>query len=107
MIDWAQIEELSADMGEGFDDLVAVFLDEVDTAMARLDAAAPDARIAADLHFLKGAALNLGFAEFAALCSVGETRAREGGTVDLGPIRASFTASREAFLVGLAERRAA
>lgn len=107
MIDWEQVSALRADLGEGFAELVEVFLDEMDGAMARLDPLAPPDRMAADLHFLKGSALNLGFAAFASLCSAGEARAERGGTVDLAPVRASFADSRVIFLAGLRANRAA
>jgi len=107
MIDWNQVDGLRSDLGDGFDELVEVFLDEVDEAMGRLSPDAAPEQSAADLHFLKGAALNLGFRDFAALCSAGEERAAAGGRVDLGPVRASYAASRRAFLDGLAARRVA
>ena len=64
--------------------------------------------MAADLHFLKGAALNLGFSEFASLCASGEARANRGETagIDPGRIRQAYTVSRHDFLDGL-QRRAA
>lgn len=107
MIDWTQIEGLRADLGDGFDELVEVFLDEVDGAMAALDPDANPPDMAAALHFLKGSAGNLGFATFAGLCSGGEQAAMRGGHVDLGPIRAAFAESRAEFVQGLAARRAA
>jgi histidine phosphotransfer protein HptB len=107
MIDWEQVESLRADLDDGFDELVEVFLSEVDAATGNLDPAAPPDRMAADLHFLKGAALNLGFRDFARLCSDGERRADAGQTVDLDPVLASFAASRQAFVDGLARRQVA
>lgn len=107
MIDWEQVSALRADLGDGFGELVEVFLDEMDGAMARLDAHAPPVRMAADLHFLKGSALNLGFAAFASLCAAGEVRAERGGSVDLAPILACFADSRVVFLAGLKANRAA
>lgn len=107
MIDWSQLDALRAELGASFDELVEVFLEEMDTALARLDGAAPPAQMAMDLHFLKGSALNLGFAEFARLCAAGEATAANGGRVDPQPVRAAYAESRRAFLAGLAERRAA
>jgi HPt (histidine-containing phosphotransfer) domain-containing protein len=107
MIDWPHVDGLRDDMGAGFDELVEVFLDEVDDGIARLDARASPAQMASDLHFLKGAALNLGFAHFADLCGRGEEDAGQGKSVDLAPILASLATSRAEFLRGLAERRAA
>lgn len=107
MIDWTRISELRTEIGtEDFDEVVEIFLDEVDAAM---DALGSDpSALETQLHFLKGSALNLGFAGFATLCQDGENRARDGdGGVDLAEVRASYAASRDAFLEGLAERYAA
>ncbi|MCB1389562.1 MAG: Hpt domain-containing protein [Rhodobacteraceae bacterium] len=108
MIDWMQVDELRADMGEDFAEVVQVFLQEVQEAMDRLDPRADAAALAADLHFLKGAALNLGFRNFAALCAMAEDRANAGQTdgFDLDAIAASYASSRTAFLDGLARRAA-
>lgn len=104
MIDWHQVNELRDDMGEGFDEIVEVFLQEVEDAMNRLAPSIGDDALAADLHFLKGAALNLGFRDFAALCGEGELRAAsgEGASVDISAIRQSYANSRKVFMDGLA-----
>jgi HPt (histidine-containing phosphotransfer) domain-containing protein len=66
------------------------------------------ASLEAQLHFLKGSALNLGFADFSDLCSAGETRAAHGATdIDLDEIARCYAASQKAFLEGLAARYAA
>jgi len=108
MINWAQVEELKRDMADAFDEIVEVFLQEVDEGVGKLDAASSSATLAADLHFLKGAALNLGFSDFAALCSVGEASANNGKAdqVDLEALRACYRASREEFVAGLKKRAA-
>jgi histidine phosphotransfer protein HptB len=107
MIDWAQLDGLQQDMGDGFDELVEVFLDEMDAALSGLDGAASPARMAADMHFLKGSALNLGLSAFAACCAEAEGRAGRGEAVDPAAIRSAYAESRAAFLRGLSERRAA
>ncbi|WP_068298811.1 Hpt domain-containing protein [Pararhodobacter sp. CCB-MM2] len=103
MIDWSHVAELRSDMGEAFDEVVEVFLQEVEEGLARLDPAGPAEDLAADLHFLKGAALNLGFREFAALCAQSETQANNGeaAKVDLPAVRRSYENSRVAFIDGL------
>lgn len=107
MIDWEHLDNLRADMGDGFGELVEVFLEEVDGAIAALDPKAKSAKMAANLHFLKGAALNLGFTTFAALCAAGEVKANNNGSVDLSPVLDSFATSRAEFIEGLKARRAA
>ncbi|MCB1361008.1 MAG: Hpt domain-containing protein [Rhodobacter sp.] len=108
MIDWAQVDELRDDMGDAFADIVAVFLEEVTEGLAQLDDCNDDGALAAGLHFLKGAALNLGFRDFATLCAEGEHQANagRGGQVDLAAIRRCHATSREQFLAGLAQRAA-
>ena len=63
---------------------------------------APD-EVEGQLHFLKGSALNLGFAELAAICQDGETAGGAGhaAAVDLARCAAIYRASREALLDGL------
>lgn len=110
LIDWVRVAELSAEVGaDSFGAVVEVFLEEVDDLAARL-AEAPDAgRIEADMHFLKGCALNLGFARLAGLCSRAEAQAAAGDAagVDLATVLACLAASRRQFLQGCAEVNAA
>jgi len=82
MIDWSQVADLYVDFGEeGFTEVVQIFVQEMEASLAQLKAAqSPDENRAA-FHFLKGAALNLGFGDVAALCSTGEMRASEGEDV--------------------------
>jgi len=59
--------------------------------------------IGAQLHFLKGSALNLGFADFSDLCHRGEgaAGAGRGAEVNLAEILDCFDRSKVAFLAGL------
>jgi HPt (histidine-containing phosphotransfer) domain-containing protein len=108
MIDWSHVDELQEDMAEGFDEIVEVFLEEVEESLAKLDPSAGANSLAANLHFLKGAALNLGFADFAALCGDGEDRAnaKQDAFIDIAAVHSCYIASRDAFLTEL-QRRAA
>lgn len=108
MIDWARVKELKEEMDTAFDEVVSLFLEETDETMGRLppaDAEGPrdSAALAADLHALKGAALNLGLRDFADLCSKGEAQSAAGAAdeVDLAGIMACYRASRDAFIRGL------
>ena len=104
MIDWARVRELRDEIGaDDFDEVVALFLEEADEVMARMSPALGAKALEADLHFLKGAALNLGFGQFAALCQAGERRAADGDAgVDIAPVRESYAESRIALGLGLA-----
>lgn len=102
MIDWSQVQEMRTEMGSDFDEVVALFMEEVGEVIARLENNPEKATLAADLHFLKGAALNLGFHDFADRCERGETlAATQTEVVDLPGILSSYRASREAFTKGL------
>ena len=80
MIDWGRANELLAEIGcEGFAEVVDLFLDEVEAVVLRLEIRPEPAQYEADLHFLKGGAWNLGFAEFGALCQDGERKAESLG----------------------------
>lgn len=108
MINWTRVDEVRADMGDAFGDLVEAFLDEMDEGMRHINQSATPAILAAALHFLKGAALNLGFASFADLCARGESLANAGKApaFDAAALRQCYTLSRAAFLAGLARRAA-
>ncbi len=109
LIDWARVRELRQEIGEdGFEEVVGLFLDEADETVARLTAESGAKKLAADLHYLKGAALNLGFSALAAQCQDGERRANAGDvSTDLGTVRAVYAESRARFLGGQAEAFAA
>ena len=109
MIDWARVRELRDEIGaDDFDEVVALFLEEADEVMTRISPALGAKSMEADLHFLKGAALNLGFAQFAGLCQDGERRAAGGEAgVDIAPVRQSYADSKIALGLGLASSLAA
>ena len=108
MIDWSHVDELKQDMADAFDEIVEVFLEEVEDGVAKLEADASADNLASGLHFLKGAALNLGFTQFAELCSQGEVQANAGqdGQIDLDAVRACYRQSRQEFLTHLQGRAA-
>lgn len=102
MIDWSHVDEMKVEMGDDFDEVVAMFLSEVGDVIQRLELDSTASTIAADLHFLKGAALNLGFCDFASLCASAEKLAASGeaGAVDLPDVLACYRASCQAFRQG-------
>lgn len=105
MIDWDRVEELREEIGaEDFGEVVDLFLDEVEEVIERLRAGPDMANLEADLHFLKGGALNLGFRAFSQLCQAGEAAAAAGKaeTVDLNAILSSFAESKDVFAEKLA-----
>lgn len=96
MLDWTRIEELREEVGhDAFAEVVDLFLEEVGGVLERLDPGA--ATIEDDLHFLKGAALNLGFAELADLCNAGEQAARRNVPPDLWALRSCYAKSHAEF----------
>lgn len=110
MIDWKRVQELQGEIGAAeFREVVELFLEEVETLMVRLRANPQPECYEADLHFLKGCAMNLGFDHLAKLCLAGETAAAAGRaeTVDLAPVLACYEASKIEFLGGLAGGAAA
>jgi len=110
MIDWMRVRELREEIGaDAFEEVLDLFLDEAETVLAVLRTATAGDDLEAQLHFLKGSALNLGFASLADLCAEGEECARAGvrDRVDLGEIGARYDASKAAFLAGIAEGVAA
>lgn len=110
MIDWDRVTILRDEVGaDSFSEVVSLFLDEVDEVIDRFRNRPTDIRVDTDLHFLKGGALNLGFAALGILCQKGERLAAEGrpDAVDLAEIVALYDESRRVFLESMAARLAA
>ncbi len=104
MINWSRVRELRDEVGpEDFDEVVSLFIEEVDEAMARLEPAQDHSALEAGLHFLKGSALSLGFEEFAAHCQDGETASTQGrpDDVDLALIKKCYQLSKDRFLADM------
>lgn len=91
LLDETRLRALREEVGdEGYDEVVALFLAESDEVVERLERQSPGARPEADLHFLKGIALNLGFDDLAALCRQGE----RGEGFDPATLRRVYDATR-------------
>ena len=104
MIDWTRVKVLRDEVGaEDFGEVVELFLEEVDEVTTRLRAATDTSALEADLHFLKGSAMSLGFSAFSELCQAGETQSAQGlsDAVDLQRLLTSYDISKEAFLTKL------
>ncbi len=70
MIDWTRVSELRDEIGaEDFGEIVEIFLEEVEEEISALRDGVENEALEAKLHFLKGSALNLGFADFATILS--------------------------------------
>lgn len=107
MIQWSRVRQLRNEVGaDEFDEVVEIFLDEVQEVIAKLRNDSARDEIEQNLHFLKGSALSLGFDSFSKLCQDGERRAAagEGAAVDLPGIFAAYEESRLQFQAGLADR---
>ncbi len=96
MIDWDRVNELRDEVGaDEFEEVVEIFLEELAEGIGRLRAGIPPERYESELHFLKGGALNLGFAGLAEICGAGEKLARDGqaDAVDLASVLSAYEAS--------------
>ena len=99
MINWTRIEELKNEIGEDtFAEIAELFLDEVDSTVAQLRAGQLDAPLQETMHFLKGCALNLGFADFGKLCLRKEKAAETDS--DLTDVLQCYDQSRAEFIRG-------
>ena len=99
MIDWASVSELRDEVGaEDFDEVVELFLEEVDEAIIALRDLVDLSELETQCHFLKGSALNIGFRDFANLCQAVEAAAGQGGDVDIAAIVQSYTDARAVFI---------
>lgn len=106
MIHWSRVNELREEVGaEDFDEVVDLFLEEVEEVIDRLRQNVDLAQLEQDLHFLKGSALSLGFADFSDLCQDGERKSANGQAelVDLTAIITGFAQSKSQFVAQLPE----
>lgn len=109
MIDWDRVRALRDEIGpEDFSEVVSLFLEEADEAISHLSPERGAEALARDLHYLKGAALNLGFRALSALCQAGERRAAAGDPgFDLAGLRDTYAACRAEFEANAAKAFAA
>lgn len=101
MIDWGQVRSLRDEVGpEDFEEVVELFLEEVEEVVQRLKGCTDTATLENDMHFLKGSALNLGFESFSKLCQDGENLSAKGqaDALDVGSVLACYATSKTAFL---------
>ncbi len=101
MIDWNRVARLREDVGEeDFDEVVELFLEEVDEVITRLRETPDPSTLESDLHFLKGSAMGLGFRAFSTQCQTGEIICAEGraSELDLQALLAAYSDSRRVFL---------
>ena len=110
MIDWDRVIELREEVGEdSFDEVIELFLEEVEEVISRIAANGGSDNLEEDMHFLKGSAMNLGFASFGKMCQQAESAARSGlgQAVKLGEIFTCYAASKEHFTREASRRLAA
>lgn len=73
LVNRERLAALRGEIGEdGFEEVVEMFLRESEEVVARLGGQRAGAMSEADLHFLKGSALTLGFDDLADLCRQSE-----------------------------------
>ncbi len=103
MICWDRVNELRDDVGrEDFDDVVEIFLEEMDEVMDRLRASPDPLTYETELHFLKGSALNLGFVALSNICGQSEKLANEStwASIDLSVVIVTYEKSKLEFNSG-------
>lgn len=106
MIDWNQVKRLRHDVGnDAFDEIVDLFIDEVEGAVTKLSEKLEISNLENDMHFLKGSALNLGFIEFSQMCMNGEKMSAGGkaANVDVPAIIDCFYASKTRFMADVTD----
>ena len=104
MIDWNRVNTLKEEVGaEDFDEIIALFLEEVDASVEKLQDAPDPATLGEDLHFIKGSAAGLGFSAFVEQCHTGEILCRKGQAdqVNVAAILEAYSASKIQFLAEL------
>ena len=98
LVDWSRLAELKSEIGEDdFDEVMEIFLEECD---GNTDGLVASDALEQDLHFLRGAAMNLGLEALASACQAGERAAArgQGDGVDRAAIVALYRTSRARLL---------
>ena len=107
MIDWTRVADLHAEIGEdGFNEIIDMFLMEMNNIVAQLQQGSNRQRLEANLHALRGGLLHLGFSDVSALCPQGELMAAKGfaDQVDTARIVQGYDTSCHLFLSELTQR---
>ena len=100
MLNWNRIAELQSEIGaETFLEVVEIFLEEVEALIDPYRSGKQPENIAAEMHFLCGSAMNLGFDDFGNLCREVEHAviSNTQAPVDLSLICESYDASKIEF----------
>ena len=100
MINTNRIQELKDEVGEDdLDEVIALFCEEVEEVLEILDATPPD-KMAAQLHFLKGSALNIGLEAVSDLCRQEELflKSDPDRATDIAAIKSTYDQSKQALL---------
>jgi HPt (histidine-containing phosphotransfer) domain-containing protein len=93
MIDWDRLQDLRSDIGEeDFADVAFLFVAEITERLDRLRSD-PSGASAADFHFLRGSAANLGFVAMVDACHLAEQACLAGEVPDIICVAHSFAAS--------------
>lgn len=101
MIDWMRVAELREEVGEDdFDEVVTIFLEEVEDSLVALRSDPICADPAPFLHALRGSASNLGFGPVTQICERLELDCT-GAPLDMGPLIQTYDATCAEFLADL------
>ncbi len=102
MIDWDRVGILHADVGAAeFATIFALFTEEAEGVIAGLDDNAPIETLRADMHFLAGSALNLGFRGLAEFCHRAQRQAERGRRPDIPALCNLYRQSKRVFAARL------
>ncbi len=92
-VDWDRLNELRSDIGEeDFADVAILFVAELQES---LDGLTPETAKAADFHFLRGSAANLGFTALVEACSAAEAACNASASPDVAAVRTAFETAME------------
>lgn len=103
MISWTRVNELRDEVGHSdFDEVVEIFLEEVEEIIDRLESNPDPTTFEQDLHFLKGSALNLGFRALSDICRDSELAINAAqADINMASVITTYKSSKTEFLAGL------
>ncbi|MGB0959398.1 MAG: Hpt domain-containing protein [Halocynthiibacter sp.] len=98
MINWDRVTELVNEIdAEDFQEIVTLFLEEVEDAMEEIQDIEAPSDLRDKIHFLKGSMLNLGFEDVGRFCQAAEANL-PATPVDLALLATKYQASKVEFL---------
>jgi len=101
-IDWERVDVLRAEVGSAFDEVLDLFLEEMDEAIGKIPASSDPEALAEALHFLRGSASNLGLNCYCEMSRKIEAEVAKGHAVSVQPLIDAYAKAKDILLAAAA-----